>query len=123
MMSKCYISKIKLIELKSHFLAIIGFFRESEKREIEEFLFELEETGECDLDKTSSIYALLNNIHRVKVDEKRKKKKLNNQERVEEHKAIDVLDTLRMQFAVKYYFESNDRNMSSRKLQLENEVI
>ena len=122
-MSKCYISKTKLIELKSHFLDIMGLFSENEKREIEEFLFELEETGECDLDKASRIYAVLNNIHRVKVDEKEKKKKLHNQETVEENKALDVLDTLRMQFAVKYYFESSDRKASSRKLRLENEVI
>lgn len=125
MMGTLYISIEKLAELRRCFNKIKVFFSEKEQELFEEFLSGLEEKGSCSADECNNIYSILNNIHTNQKSEKNsKKQKAENDSREDnDQKLLDILETLRMQFAMKYYFGIAEANETRRNHQQRKEVL
>lgn len=125
MMGRLYISTEKLAELRRCYNKIKVFFSEKEQEVFEGFLYGLEKNGSCSVDECNNIYSILNNVHTNKKSEKeRKKQKAENDSQEEtDQRMLDILETLRMQFAMKYYFGTAETNDILRSNQYRNEVL
>ena len=125
MMGIIYIGRERFAELRRNFDKIKSLFAEQEQRILEDFLFGLEEKGSCSVDECNNIYSILNSIHSNKKSEKeRKKQKADNDSQEDnEQRLLDILETLRMQFAMKYYFGTVEANETLRNHQQRKEVL
>ena len=125
MMGTLYISTEKLAELRRYCNKVKVFFPEKEQEIFEEFLSGLEKNGSCSVDECNNIYSILNNIHTNKKSEKeRKKQKSDNDSQEDDERCLlDILETLRMQFAMKYYFGTAEAKDILRSNQYRNEVL
>ena len=125
MMGTLYISTEKLAELRRCYNEVKVFFPEKEQEIFEEFLSGLEENGFCSVDECNNIYSILNNIHTNKKSEKERKKQKsdNDSQENDEQRLLDILETLRMQFAMKYYFGTAKTKDILRSNQYRNEVL
>lgn len=124
-MGMLYISVEKLAELRRCYDKVKVFFPEKEQEVFEEFLSGLEKNGSCSVDECNNIYSILNNIHTNKKSKKeRKKQKADNDSQEDnEQRLLDILKTLRMQFAMKYYFGTAESKDNLRNYQHRNEVL
>ena len=125
MMGRLYISTEKLAELSGCYNKIKVFFSEKEQEVFEGFLYGLEKNGSCSVDECNNIYSILNNVHTNKKSEKeRKKQKADNDfQEDNDQRLLDILETLRMQFAMKYYFGTAESKDNLRNYQHRNEVL
>lgn len=118
-----YISTEMLAELKRNYNKIKGLFDEDLQAIFDEFLLELEKNGVCSTEECNNIYSILNNIHTDRIS---KKEKASIQKKVcdeDEKTMMDNLETLRMQFAMKYYFGAVEKKEVFRNNQYRNEEI
>ena len=120
-----YISAEKLAELRRCFNKIKAFFSEKEQEVFGKFLSGLEKHGSCSVDECNNIYSILNIIYANKKSEKeRKKQKVNNDYQEDnDQRMLDIIETLRMQFAMKYYFGTTETKDVLRSNQYRNEVL
>ena len=125
MMGRLYISTEKLAELRRCYDKVKVFFPEKEQEVFEEFLSGLEKDGSCSVEESNNIYSILNNIHINRKSEKKKTKQKaeNDSQEDNDKKLLDILETLRMQFAMKYYFGTAESKDNLRNYQHRNEVL
>ena len=118
-----YINTEMLAELKRNYNIIKGLFNEDAQATFDEFLLGLERNGTCSTEECKNIYSILNNIHTDRISQKEKasiQKKVYDED---EKEMMDILETLRMQFAMKYYFGAVEKKDVFRNNQYRNEVI
>ena len=119
-----YINTEMLAELKRNYSKIKGLFNEDVQATFDEFLLGLERNGTCSTEECNNIYSILNNIHADRIWTKERANVSPKACDDEDEKVMmDILETLRMQFAMKYYFSVGEKKDVIRNNQYRNEVI
>ena len=123
MNASLYINTEMLAELKRNYGKIKGLFNEDVQAVFDGFLLGLEKNGTCSTEECNNIYSILNNIHADRVSTKERVRISSKACDEDEKVMMDILETLRMQFAMKYYFSVGEKKDVIRNNQYRNEVI
>lgn len=111
-----YVSSNKLEELRRYYNRIAPLFHLKEQTKMGQFLDEIEATGKCQIEDYNNIYSLLNRVYEKRSQETANDNKKNqsvidaNEDDLTE--LIDLLNTIRLQFATFYYFSTREHDSS-----------
>lgn len=111
-----YVCSNKLEELRRYYNRIAPLFPLKEQTEMRQFLDGIEATGKCQIEDYNNIYSLLNRVYEEcsqKVDNDNKTvRSAFNENEDDLTDLIDLLNTIRLQFATFYYFSTREYESS-----------
>ncbi len=107
-----YVGSNKLEELRRCYYKIAPLFPLKEQTEMRRFLDEIEATGKCQIEDYNNIYSLLNRVYEAYslevIDNNKTNQSALNINEDDLTNLIDLLNTIRLQFATFYYFSTNE---------------